>query len=245
MQGSVGPQTVVKSGIMVTARALGRIGNSGMGTADTSDSDAPGSAESGAPRSPAAVPESVIDQARGGDQRAFDVVFATYHPSLTRYLRTVAPATADDVAAATWESVARSLHNFSGDGADFRRWLFTIARRRLVDEVRRATRRPLRVAGIEEVEARDVDAVPGADTFLDGPDWAAGVLAQVPTRQAEVVALRILGGLSVQEVAELLGITEANVRVLSHRGLQAVQQILHDSPDLLTEPRDPQISSVV
>lgn len=208
-----------------------------METADTEENEGHQSAAGEPTRSPATVAESVIDEARDGDQRAFDLVFATYQPSLTRYLRTVASASADDVAAATWESVARSLHRFSGDGTQFRSWLFTIARRRLVDEVRHATRRPLRVAKIDDLAGADVAAAPGADTFLDRPDWASKVLSQIPTRQAEVVALRVLGGLSVSEVAELLGITEANVRVLSHRGLQAMHQILHDSPELLTESR--------
>jgi len=196
-------------------------------------------------RAHSVLPESVIDRARQGDQRAFDLVFADHQPSLTRYLRMIAPGCADDVAAATWESVARSLHRFTGDGVGFRRWLFTIARRRLVDEVRRETRRPLRVAEIDDIAGRDAPAAPGADSFLDGADWAATVLGSIPTRQADVVALRVLGGLSVGEVAELLGITEANVRVLSHRGLQAVQGILDDSPELLADDLPHEISSVI
>ena len=244
MQGFVAPRRVVNSGSMVTARVRAGSGT-GMETADTEENEVHESATGEPTHAPATVAVSVIDEARDGDQRAFDLVFATYQPSLTRYLRTVAPASADDVAAATWESVARSLHRFTGNGTQFRSWLFTIARRRLVDEVRQDTRRPLRVAKIDDLASAGPPAAPGADTFLDSPDWASKVLSQIPTRQAEVVALRVLGGLSVPEVAELLGITAANVRVLSHRGLQAMQQILHDSPELLTDSPDAQISSVV
>jgi RNA polymerase sigma-70 factor (ECF subfamily) len=174
---------------------------------------------------PASVPRELLDAARGGDQRAFEAVFATYQPGLVRYLRSTAPDLADDVAAATWTSVAASLDRFRGDGIDFRRWLFTIARRRLVDEFRRGSRRPLHVAEVPDLP----DEAPGPAARWDGPDWAAWALRQIPARQAEVVSLRILGALSVAETAELLGITSENVRVLSHRGLVAIQRLLEDA----------------
>lgn len=170
---------------------------------------------------PATVPIECIDDARRGSQRAFDAIFRTYQPGLLRYLRTVSPDLSADIAGATWESVASSLGRFQGDGADFRRWLFTIARRRLVDEVRRSSRRQLRIAEAENV--------PGVDAELDQPDWAAQVLRQIPTRQADVVGLRVIGGLSVEETARLLGISRENVRVLSHRGLNAIRRILSDA----------------
>jgi RNA polymerase sigma-70 factor (ECF subfamily) len=164
----------------------------------------------------------VIADAKSGDQRSFDALFRTYQPGLLRYLHSVAPGLATDVAASTWESVATSLDRFSGDGVGFRRWLFTIARRRLVDEVRRDTRRPLRVADVPDLP----DDAPGPDAAFDQPAWAAHVLAHIPTRQADVVSLRVLGGLSVDEVASLLGVSAGNVRVLSHRGLLAIQEII-------------------
>ncbi|MEZ5167717.1 MAG: sigma factor-like helix-turn-helix DNA-binding protein [Acidimicrobiales bacterium] len=62
----------------------------------------------------------------------------------------------------------------------------------------------------------------------------------IPTRQADAVALRVIGGLSVEETATVLGVTVENVRVLSHRGLNAIQAILtthDDSPP--AEPGEP------
>jgi RNA polymerase sigma-70 factor (ECF subfamily) len=171
------------------------------------------------------VPRELIDAARDGDQRSFEAVFETYQPGLLRYLRTTAPALADDVAAATWASVVGSLDRFRGDGTDFRRWLFTIARRRLVDEIRAAGRRPLHVAEMPE----PADDGPGPDAAFEAPDWPTWALARIPARQAEVILLRVLGALSVAETADVLGISEANVRVLSHRGLNALRRLLEPS----------------
>lgn len=173
---------------------------------------------------PATVPRRLIDGAKAGDQRSFDALFHAYQPGLMRYLRTVAPSHAGDVAGATWESVASSIHRFRGDGDGFRSWLFTIARRRLTDEIRRAARRPLHVAEPPEV----ADDASVTDPVSDEAEWAEAVLRSIPTRQADAVALRVIGGLSVDETAALLGITAANVRVLCHRGLRAIAAILED-----------------
>lgn len=178
---------------------------------------------------PAIVSMDVVEAARAGDQAAFEEIFRTYQPGLLRYFRSVIPAHADDVAAATWESVASSLRGFRGDGPGFRRWLFTIARRRVVDQVRREVRWPRRLFAVPD-ELDDLDGAPPADAAHDDPDWAANVLCQIPPRQAEAVALRVIGGLSVDETARRLSTTPENVRVLSHRGLAAIRRILVDEP---------------
>jgi RNA polymerase sigma-70 factor (ECF subfamily) len=187
---------------------------------------------------PAAVPAELIENARKGDERAFELLFAAYHGPLLRYLRTISPGIADEVSAATWESVARSLRTFRGDGNAFRGWLFTIARRRLADEVRRLTRRP--VILMDSIDDRPADISDPAPI-----DWAAEVLRRIPARQADVVSLRVVGGLPVDEVASLLGITRENVRVLSHRGVNAIRAVLAQSPDLLTDDGAEEIRLIV
>lgn len=179
---------------------------------------------------PATVPQRLIDDAKAGDQRSFDALFRAYQPVLLRYLRTVSPNQAADVASSTWESVASSIQRFRGDGDNFRSWLFTIARRRLTDEIRRSSRRPLQVA--EPPEPADAVVPDPADHV----EWAEHVLRSIPTRQADAVALRVIGGLSVDETAVLLGINPANVRVLCHRGLRAIAAIVEgDDADTISE----------
>lgn len=173
---------------------------------------------------PMVVTETTLARAKRGDQRAFDAIYAGFQPILLRHLRLTCGAKADDVAAAAWESVARSIDRFDGDGEGFRRWLFVIARRRLVDELRRDARRPLAVADIADHD-RAVEPV----DELESADWISSALRRLPTRQAEVISLRVVGGLDVADVAELLGISEGNVRVLSHRGLSALRDLLDEA----------------
>lgn len=170
------------------------------------------------PRRPVVVLEGVIARARRGDQTSFDQIYRVYHPVLRRHLELTCGPRADDVAAATWASVVQSIGNFVGDGHDFRRWLFTIARRRLVDDIRRTSRQPVVVA-----EPRDDDLAVDFSSPLESVEWVESALSALPVRQAEVLSLRIIGGLEVAEVAELLELSPENVRVLSHRGLAALR----------------------
>mgnify|MGYP001823672699 FL=1 len=191
---------------------------------------------------PATVPVEVIDRARDGDQMAFDALYRTYHPGLRRYLHTIGAAFAADAAAATWVSVVGGLSGFRGDGRDFRRWLFTIGRRRLVDEVRRNAHR----SGGLRIVADPVDPEPTAADLAGDQEWIEQMLATLPSRQADVVMLRVLGGLSAAEVAALLGITDGNVRVLTHRALNRLREQLDDQRAASSDPADgPEISSAV
>src|SRR3954462_11256236 len=85
--------------------------------------------------------QPLVVAAKAGDEAAMAQLWRATHPPLVRYLRGRIGEGADDVAAAAWLDAARGLASFEGDDTDFRRWLFTIARRRLVDELRRRGRR--------------------------------------------------------------------------------------------------------
>ena len=69
---------------------------------------------------------------RSGDEAAFLALWRELQPPLLRYLRVFGCDDPDDVASETWFQVLRDLHKFSGDDADFRRWLFTVARHRAI-----------------------------------------------------------------------------------------------------------------
>ncbi|HEX7277524.1 MAG TPA: RNA polymerase sigma factor [Acidimicrobiales bacterium] len=149
-------------------------------------------------------------------------LYRELQPGLLRYLRAVAPGSAEDLAADVWVEVAASAHRFQGDQAAFRGWLFTIARRRVIDSQRRAGRRrtdPVardRLAGFSGNDHPDQVVLDRATTEAA----VAHVLAVLSPDQAEVVLLRVIGGLRVSQVADLLGKRPGTVRVLQHRGLR-------------------------
>ena len=176
----------------------------------------------------------LLDGARSGDEDAFAALWRAVQPGLLRYLHVVNHnGEAEDIATETWIDVTRGLGRFSGDEGGFRAWVFTIAKRRHLDTVRAAGRRPRASGtdeGLEEV-AGDDDPARRLDGEVSTQD-ALALIATLPPDQAEVVALRVLGDLDVDHVAKLVGKRPGTVRVLAHRGLRRLAEILGDRREL-------------
>jgi RNA polymerase sigma-70 factor (ECF subfamily) len=170
-------------------------------------------------------PTSPLDGARDGDWEALAELWRTHNPSVLRYLRARRAVSPDDVASHVWVDVATSIHRFEGGPEEFRRWLFTIAHRRSVDSIRRSVRR-------DAVSVRAADRVLTADdpeTVHDrsaSMERAVALIASLPDQMGAAVMLRIVNELPVADVAEILGTSEGNVRVLVHRGLQRLRRKL-------------------
>ena len=176
-----------------------------------------------------AFPE-VLSACLAGDEDAFAQLWRAFQPSLLRYLRVVAGARqADDLASETWLEVARSLSRFEGDETGFRGWLFTIARRRRLDWIRRESRRPSDSTFAMPDTPDDVD-VPTIVVDELSTNEALALIATLPPDQAEAVTLRIIGDLTVAQVAQIMDREQGAVRVLTHRGLRRLAERLTTQP---------------
>jgi RNA polymerase sigma-70 factor (ECF subfamily) len=167
----------------------------------------------------------LLAAAQGGDERAFAVLWRDLQPVVLRYFQVVTGEAAEDLAADTWVSVIRRLGRFRGEERAFRAWVFTVARHRAIDWRRQAARRPTVSVPVEMLAGRPAPDDPVAQV-LEGRSTRAALalLAELPPDQAEVVALRVLGGLEVAEVARIVGKRPGAVRVLAHRGLRRLAQ---------------------
>jgi RNA polymerase sigma-70 factor (ECF subfamily) len=169
----------------------------------------------------------VLADAQAGNDDQFAVLWRDANPALLRYLRVLAPENADDIAAETWVHVVRGLPRFIGDEAAWRAWLFTTARRRLIDQVRLRKRHPSEP--LEDISPADMPRSPdAAQVALDNiaTQSAIALLSQLPAPQADVIMLRVVAGLDTDAVAEILGKTPGNVRVMAHRGLKKLEELL-------------------
>ena len=161
--------------------------------------------------------------ARSGDGAALEALWRAHQPRLLRFLRGRGVVDAEDVATQVWIDAARNLGRFRGDGDDFRRWLFTIAHRRVVDGHRLAARRRAALS----VESTRVEAAPGADEEFEAHDSltrAVTLVARLPAQMRDVVLLRIVGDLSVADTAAVMGLRPGHVRVLMHRALVRLER---------------------
>lgn len=140
-------------------------------------------------------------------------------PAVLGYLRASGTPEPDDLLGDVFVQVARDLPRFrdAHDPEAVRSWVFTIARNRVVDDVRRRRRRPrLAGGGVPDREA------PGRP---DGPDADLVVaLRSLSDDQREVVALRLVADLSLEEVGRLTGRSTGAVKALQHRALENLRR---------------------
>lgn len=135
---------------------------------------------------------------------------------------------AEDVTERTFLAALGAIDSFRDDGASFRAWLFRIAHNQLVNA--------LRARGRHRSTALDPDATAAA---ADGdPELLAGraeewrrlrrALDRLPDDRRQVIVLRFVDGLSAREIGAVLGRSPGAVRVLQHRALRQVAELLGD-----------------
>jgi RNA polymerase sigma-70 factor (ECF subfamily) len=146
-------------------------------------------------------------------------VFQTYAPAVLRYLRNQGVEDPDDVLGEVFLNVATSLRRFHGDDDQLRRWVFTLAHHRIIDDRRRRSRRPV----IADAELPDRPAPPEPEP-LD-PELVAA-LGQLTLEQREVILLRFIADLPVDVVADLTERSAGAVRALQHRAVGQLSRLL-------------------
>ena len=166
--------------------------------------------------------DDVLAAARAGDDAAFADLWRWLHPSLARWLSVVASGDVEDIESEVWMSIARNLPSFRGDDDDFRGWVFTIARRRAIDWGRRRQRRPTHL----DLDGVDLVDVSGGGSVATDTAAALAMMRRLTPEQREVLALRVIVGMSVAETAAVVHRSEGAVRVLCHRGLRTLERQL-------------------
>ena len=164
----------------------------------------------------------VLDAARTGDERAFSALWRWLNPAVVRWLAVTVPDGRDDVALEVWVSVVRGLDAFERDERELRGW---VSRWLAVDWGRRRRRRleaPL-PARIDPAGPNDASQEVSEATAIEA---AIALLRRLRPDQAEVVALRVIAGLTVAETAAVVEKSEGAVRVLCHRGLRALERLV-------------------
>jgi RNA polymerase sigma-70 factor (ECF subfamily) len=165
--------------------------------------------------------EQRLAAAQGGDEHAVAALYRDLQPRLSGYLRARESRAAEDIEGEVWLAVAKGLTRFTGGEDAFRAWVFSIAQRRLADFRRTAARRATIPLPPEEID-RPADDGPEALVLesFSADEASAFVTATLSPDQAEVVLLRVIAGLDVDQVAQLLGKRPGTVRVLQHRALR-------------------------
>lgn len=174
--------------------------------------------------------EEVLSDAKRGADHAWAILYAELAGPIRGYLASRGVADPDDLASETFLQVARDIHNFEGDSSSFRSWVFVIAHRRMIDARRSQQRRPTTTPLPDVAE----DLIKGGDT----EEEAMGVLSQgrfeelldgLTDSQKQVVSLRIVADLTLEETARVLGKNVGSVKALQNRAMTSIRSNLQES----------------
>ena len=169
----------------------------------------------------------LIARWKAGEQRAATLLVERHAHAVARFAASIGAR--DDVEEVVQDTFVRafaSIDGFRGDSS-LRTWLFTIARRLLLDRRRSARRRG------EQVEVQESDVATEYDS-LDGvvadetQRRLQAALAKLSPTQREVFVLRVSEGMSYAEIADTVGTTEGAARVHYHNAMRTIKELLDD-----------------
>lgn len=169
-----------------------------------------------------------IDAAKDGAEWAWESIYKDFAGPVTGYLRNRGASDPDDLSSEVFFQVARDIHRFEGDETSFRSWLFVIAHRRLVDDRRARSRRLDTVdedARSIETEGGDVEDEVMQQLALTRVE---DMLQQLTEDQRNVLALRIIGDLTLEQTAEVMSKRVGAIKALQRRALQAIKRQLEE-----------------
>ena len=175
---------------------------------------------------------SLVDDARAGCPRAFEHIYRALAGQVSSYLRWHRASDPDGLTNDVFVQVHRNLCTFEGDDTGFRSWLFTIAHHRMIDDRRRAHRQPSVQCDLDAGDELGMGDVEEDALAVLAHDQVRDLVAVLSPDQRDVVLLRIVADLSVEDVARLLGKHEGAVKALQHRALAALRRHLDTRPAL-------------
>lgn len=175
----------------------------------------------------------VITAARAGAGWAFERLWADVGPLVAGYLRLQGAREPDDLASEVVIGLFKGLRRFEGDEAALRSYVLVIAHRRLLDERRRLARRPPPSGAVPERAGGDAEE--DALAAL-GEAEVRALLGDLPSAQRDVLLLRIIGDLTVDQVAAIVGRRPGAVKALQRRGLTRLRDRLGGTLALLAVP---------
>ncbi len=169
--------------------------------------------------------EELLAAAQLGQAWALNALYRSYAGQVTGYVRARTSAEAEDLVSEIFTSVFLGIPRFRGGEPEFRGWLFTIARRRIVDDLRRRSRDVPTTTYDAAADVRAVGSAESASMERLGAEWVRTVLEQLAPDQRDVMLLRIFGDLTVEQVAEALGKSVGAVKQLQRRAVASAGKI--------------------
>ena len=153
----------------------------------------------------------------------FTLVYRALAPAVLGYLQGRGVDDPEALAQDVFLSVLPRLDGITGGLAGLRTFVFSVAHARVVDHYRRTERRPRSVDYDPAEDARSVSSAEHEALVAAGQTDAELLIGRLKGDQREVIMLRIIGELTIEEVADVLGKSPGAVKQLQRRALKALR----------------------
>ena len=168
---------------------------------------------------------ALVERARDGDVVAWETLYRRAYPRLLAYAqrRLASPDEARDAVSETMVRAVAGLDRFRSDGAGFDAWLYGILRHVVHDAYRRDRR-----CSPEPVPERPDEAAPPLERVLhdEEAEQVRAAFARLRPEDRELLELRVVAGLSSDQVAAVLGRRPGAVRMAQSRALARLRELL-------------------
>ena len=175
----------------------------------------------------ALLSDDVVARARDGRGDAFRIIYESLAPSVNGYLVAKGVQDPEAVTQDVFMSVFQRLESVTGGEAGLRRFVFTIAHARMVDQIRATSRHG--GAPVEYTAGLDVRMSPSAESSVIRAiehERIRDLIGNLPSDQSDVLLLRIVADLPLAEVAQLLGKSVGSIKQQQRRGLLALRALI-------------------
>ncbi|WP_433371705.1 RNA polymerase sigma factor [Actinoplanes sp. CA-142083] len=162
--------------------------------------------------------ELLVVRCQLGERDAFTDLVQAWHPTVERYVGRMLGRPDDDVVQEIWLAVVKGLPRLRQPDR-FTPWLFTVARRAVMNRLRDAYTRP---------DPEPIDDLPGSDETegVVHRETVAGALAALPAREREVLMLFYLEDLPVEACAQICAVPTGTIKSRLNRARILLRQEL-------------------
>ena len=159
--------------------------------------------------------KNLVERSRNGDKEALGKLYDEFLPIVYKRVCALVPVVdAEDVTQEIFISMVRSINNFRGD-SKFSTWLFNIVHRRVADYYRR------NASKLDEPEIKDSMISDNDQNNIENIILLKQVLNKLSYQQREIILLRIVDGLSFNEVANKLQIETGAAKLRFYRAIKS------------------------
>jgi RNA polymerase sigma-70 factor (ECF subfamily) len=175
---------------------------------------------------PLELTDGLVAAAVNGDGEALGAVYALLSPKVLGYLKAHGAEDPEGLTNDVFVHVLRRLGGLVGGASGLRTFVFSVAHARLVDDVRRRSRHPAEHPYQPELDdRREQSAEHAALSGTDG-DHLRQMLERLGEDQRAVITLRILGDLTIEQTAQILGKSSGAVKQLQRRALLTLRSLM-------------------